>query len=345
MKKYILFLITLFFFSCEKLLMEKQPNNKPKAIFDQIWTFVNEKYAFFEYKNIDWDKSYLKYSVKVKEGMSNEDLFQICSDMLYDLKDEHVNLVSKFNVSRNAQVFLDYPSNFNNDLLERNYFKGKTQQVGSFGYFDFKDVAYIRYRDFTGDVNDYMLNYVLDNAKTKSGLIIDVRNNGGGAVVFVDKIVSRFVTDTTIVGKERHKSGVKKDDFSSKDVKVSPVAKGTKYIDKPVVILTNRGCYSATNRFAAYMKGLPNVKLLGGKTGGGGGLPTSTEITNGWRLRVSGSQFYDKKGLNIENGVDPDIQIEMSKSDIDAGKDSILEKGFELIRTGRVFVSENYKIK
>jgi Peptidase family S41/Tricorn protease C1 domain len=338
MKKYLILLAAFCLFSCEKLLMDKQPVNNPKAVFDQVWTFVNEKYAFFEYKNIDWDKSYSKYSTKISDGMSNEELFQVCADMLYDLKDEHVNLVSKFNISRNSQVFLDYPTNFNSDLLARNYFKGKIQQVGSFGYFDFKDVAYVSYPDFTGEVSDYMLNYLLDNAKNKSGLIIDIRNNGGGALAYVDKIVSRFVSDSTFVGKERHKSGIKKDDFSDIDAKVAPNLKGSKYLEKPIIILTNRGCYSATNRFAAYMKGLPNVKLLGGKTGGGGGLPTSTEITNGWRLRVSGSQFLDKTGLNIENGVDPDIQIDMTKTDADAGRDTILEKALELVRTGRVFV-------
>ena len=84
--------------------------------------------------------------------------------------------------------------------------------------------------------------------------------------------------------------------------------------------------------FAAFMKGLKNVTLIGGKTGGGGGLPTATELSNGWILRVSGSKTFDRNGLNIENGIEPDININMTKADIDKGKDTILEEGFRQIR-------------
>jgi C-terminal processing protease CtpA/Prc len=84
--------------------------------------------------------------------------------------------------------------------------------------------------------------------------------------------------------------------------------------------------------FVAFMKGLKNVTVVGGKTGGGGGLPTATELSNGWILRVSGSITLDRNGFNIENGVEPDVKIDMSKADIDKGKDSILEGGLRLIR-------------
>jgi C-terminal processing protease CtpA/Prc len=134
------------------------------------------------------------------------------------------------------------------------------------------------------------------------------------------------------LGTEFHKNGPGKNDFKEEKSEIYPAKDAETFLEKPLLILTNRGCYSATNMFAAFMKGLKNVKLIGGKTGGGGGLPTATELSNGWILRVSGSITLDRNGFNIENGVEPDIKINMSKADMDRGKDTILEEGLKVIR-------------
>jgi C-terminal processing protease CtpA/Prc len=253
--------------------------------------------------------------------------------MLYELKDEHTNLITRFNISHNPEVFLDYPENFFSEILTRNYFNGRQQRIDqTFSLFDFGDVIYVRYSSFEDNISDYAMNYIIDKTKDKKGLIIDVRNNGGGSITNIDILCSRLMKENTSMGIERHKSGKGKNDFSEEKVSVSVDANAKKFLDKPLMILTNRGCYSATNRFAAYMKGLPNVTLVGDVTGGGGGLPTATELSNGWVLRVSGSQFIDRRGDNIENGVKPDVKIDILKSDIDKGKDTILEKALSLIR-------------
>jgi Peptidase family S41/Tricorn protease C1 domain len=332
MKKLLPFLMILMM-SCEQAFLKPTPDTTPKAVFEQVWNFVNDKYSFFEYKNVDWDKAYKTYSTKVNDNMTEEELFKVCYDMLYELKDEHTNLETRFNISHNPEVFLDYPSNFFVDVLTRNYFNGRQQRIDfTFSLYDFNDVVYIRYTSFEDNISDYALDYIVDKLKDKKGLIIDVRNNGGGSIGNIDKLCERFIKEKTSVGVERHKSGKGKNDFKDEKISVEPSNSVKKYLDKPIVILTNRGCYSATNRFAAYMKGLPNVTLVGGVTGGGGGLPTATELSNGWVLRVSGSQFIDRRGNNIENGVQPDVKIDILKSDIDNGKDTILEKALSLIR-------------
>ncbi len=332
MKKLTLFLMILLM-SCEQAFLKPTPDTTPKAVFNQIWSFTNDKYAFFEYKNIDWDRAHKAYSAKVNDNMNEEELFKVCYDMLYELKDEHTNLITKFNISHNPEVFLDYPENYFSDILTRNYFNGRQQRIDqTFSLFDFDDVIYIRYSSFEDNINDYALDYIIDKTKDKKGLIIDVRNNGGGSIGNIDKLCERFLKEKTSMGIERHKSGKGKNDFKEEKISVEASTSTKKYTDKPIVILTSRGCYSATNRFAAYMKGLPNVTLIGDLTGGGGGLPTATELSNGWVLRVSGSQFIDRRGDNIENGVKPDVKIDLLKSDIDKGKDTILEKGLAFIR-------------
>ena len=62
---------------------------------------------------------------------------------------------------------------------------------------------------------------------------------------------------------------------------------------RKVVVLTNRHSYSATNDFVNSMRCFPNVTLVGDKTGGGSGLPFSSELPNGWGVRFSASPHLD----------------------------------------------------
>ena len=87
---------------------------------------------------------------------------------------------------------------------------------------------------------------------------------------------------------------------------------------KPVVVLVNQGVYSAANDFTLRMKGLPQVKIVGVKTGGGGGLPMSSELPNGWAVRFSSSRTYDADGADIEQGITPDVVL---KDEIARGAD------------------------
>ena len=92
-----LFIVFLtMFHSCEKVFMEADASDNPENIFEEIWGFTNRHYSFFEYKDIDWHQTYSRYLPLVNSRISNLDLFDICSAMLYELKDGHVNLVSSF---------------------------------------------------------------------------------------------------------------------------------------------------------------------------------------------------------------------------------------------------------
>ena len=100
---------------------------------------------------------------------------------------------------------------------------------------------------------------------------------------------------------------------------------------KPVVLLVNRGCFSSANDFAYTMKALDNVTLLGDTTGGGGGLPMSSELPNGWVVRFSSAPSFDADKNHVEFGVAPDIRLDMSDVDILSGVDTYIEKAREFI--------------
>ncbi len=336
--KYLLLLgyAVLTMSSCEKIFMQRQPGTDPVSVFEQVWTFADQNYSFFEFKGIDWDSVKTEYALKISENMEDEALFDTLADMLYLLRDGHVNLSSDFNRSRNWRWYLDYPTNFNYSLLERNYFNEGQQYVGSFVLYDFGDVGYVYYESFMGMVSSGDMDYILEKFKDHKGLILDVRNNGGGALLNVYSIANRFTDTETECAFEQYKNGPGHEDFAeSSPLTLTPVD-STEAYKKPVVILTNRMCYSATNFLVTMMRELPGVTTIGDRTGGGGGMPTFTELSNGWVLRVSSSRLFTLAGFNVEDGIDPDIFVEQTPDDTNIGKDSILEFALNFIRNGGV---------
>ncbi len=307
--------------------------------FNFLWKEIDEKYCFFDYKKdsiMRWDLVYDKYVTKIYYDCSNvTEYFDVMAAMLGELKDGHVNLYSSFDVSKydfadNTPIDFDY-----NLVMYNDRYLGKdTRSIGGFRYKTLRDgkVGYIRYADFSSSFSYANMYGILSSFEDTEGLIIDVRNNGGGAITNVNKLVSYFIEETTVIGYRVNKTGPGHSDFSSPVAeKVSPVDNEIIY-KKPVYVLTNSRCYSATNEFVYAMKGLPRIKILGGKTGGGCGMPFSTELPCGWRVRFSANPCYDKNMQITEFGVDPDIEVHLDEELAYRKKlDSIIETACDYI--------------
>jgi hypothetical protein len=320
----------LFLSSCERALISPDPERTAVSSFDQLWKTVDEKYSYFTYKNIDWNAVYAKYRPRVKNGMKSEDLFNVMAEMLFELRDGHVNLFSRFNVSRNWEWYLGYPQNYNNTIIERNYLGNDYQIAQPFRTRIINNVGYIRYSSFQSGVSGSTFDYLLSKYSGLKGIIIDIRDNGGGSISNVSVMASRFVKTPTLVGYTRYKSGPSHDEFS--DFYERELEPAGRHFPGKVVVLTNRSVYSAANDFASVMAELPNVTLIGDQTGGGGGAPISSELPNGWRFRFSTNQLLNSKKEQIENGVPPDIKVDMLKSQEDQGIDTILETALDFLR-------------
>lgn len=335
----VLFIIAGLFIlivSCEKLFMEPDAKTDPVTIFEEVWTFADRHYSFFEEKGIDWDAVYDEYRPRVKEDMNAVELFDLCADMLYQLRDGHVNLLSSFDRSRYWEWFLDSPENFYYSIIERNYFKdnqryfGPLQVVGLPG-----GIVYAYYPSFGSTIGQGNLDNLISvlNQDNVKGLIIDVRNNGGGDPTNGRNIAARFTDEKVFAGINYIKNGPGHEDFRSEKVYIEP-HDGLRY-SGDVVVLTNRKSYSATTYFAQYMKAINRVTLLGDTTGGGAGLPAFWDLPNGWLLRVSSTRFYSPEGISIEPGVVPDILASMTEEGIFEGRDDIIEAAIDLLQDNR----------
>ncbi|HHT30213.1 MULTISPECIES: S41 family peptidase [Petrimonas] len=325
---FIVSLLLAFNAGCDNMRFD----NDPRSNFDALWKIIDENYCFFEYKQIDWDAVYRKYGARVKSDMGNYALFELMSEMLSELKDGHVNLIASHDMSRYWNWSEDYPSNFDADI-QKKYLGRDYSIAGGMFYKILEDnVGYIYYGSFSNDVGDGNMSQILSQMSICKGIIIDVRNNGGGSLTNVERIASRFFNEKTLVGYISHKIGKGHNDFSDFYPKYINSHDKIRY-QKPVMVLTNRSCYSATNDFVNAMKHAPNATIVGDKTGGGSGLPFSSELPNGWSVRFSASPMYDANKQHIEFGIDPDVQVSMTDSDKSKGKDTIIEKARELIQS------------
>lgn len=253
--------------------------------------------------------------------------------MLNELKDGHTNLITSFNVSRYWAWYEDYPPNFYMDLLDKYLGMNREQQILEgirYKRIAGDEVGYVYYESFSEGVGDGNLDYLFDHFKDCKGMIIDIRGNGGGSLTYSDRIASRFVSEKLHVGYMQHKVGKGHNDFSTPyPIYLTPSSR-TRW-SRPVVVLTNRHCYSAANDFVQKMRMIPHVTIMGDCTGGGSGFPFSSELPNGWSVRFSSSPILDADMQHTEFGIDPDIHVSVLTQDMMNGYDTIIEEAIKHI--------------
>lgn len=335
-KNLFLFLLLIFLAtmtSCEKILMEKDPANDAVTNFDYLWKTADEKYSFFNYKNIDWNGIYNTYRPQVNNGMNQFQLFDVLKNMLNELHDGHVNLTSPFDISRYSFSY-NAPENFNFRLLEDHYIGWDYRITGYLINTIIKrnntDIGYIYYGSFSKPIQSADIDFIIASLWHTKGIILDLRSNGGGDVSNIYQLGSRFADQKRLIYSSELKNGPGHEDFSEPaDVSMSPA--GPYRYTKRVILLTNRGCFSATSFFATAMKAFPNVLQVGDTTGGGLGSPAGFELPNGWGFRFSVSRTFSASGQNWEGGVPPDVAVWMDPQHEFTGIDDIMEKAIELI--------------
>ena len=327
MTRHLYIYILLFLVS--GCIREEQFDNSPKGNFEALWKIMDEGYCFFEYKDIDWDAVYRKYEPMITEDMSQDGLFEVLGNMLGELKDGHVNLYSASDMSRYWSWHEDYPRNFDILTIENRYLGNSYRIAGGMKYTILSDnIGYVYYEDFSRAVGEGNLDEMLAYFAPCNGIIFDVRDNGGGTLTYAERIAARFTNEKVHTGYIMHKTGPGHNQFSQpKPVYVEP-SNRIRW-QKPVAVLTNRSAYSTTNEFANIMRYMPNAVLIGDRTGGGAGLPFTSELPNGWGVRFSASPHLDADKNHIEFGIEPDIKIDLTSLTL---HDDIIEEARKTLK-------------
>lgn len=329
-KKFLGIMLIFGMMSCEEIISPKAPEASPIAVFDHLWNDINNRYSFFEEKEIDWEEVKRHYKPLIHAQMTPEDLFDVLGDMLGELKDGHVNLLSTFNRSRNWSWFEGFPLFYDQQLIDGVYLGTNFRIIGPLHAQTVDNMLYVNYRSFERQVSHQHLNEIIRLLQFHEGLIIDVRNNGGGSLQNALNIASRLIEEEVTFARQRFKTGPGRNDFTPWSDRIITPFVGDRYLGK-VAVLINRRSYSSTTFFAQMMSVLPQARLFGDQTGGGGGIPVFAELPNGWTYRFSGSQTIDLNGNQIEFGVQVDEDL-TSPELVISGRDHFIDSAVSWLK-------------
>lgn len=311
--------------------------NDPRGNFEALWSEIDRHYCFFSEKDIDWNEVHARYSARVSDRMTREDLFNLCSEMINELRDGHTNLSTPFATSYYRKWWSDYPQNYDSRVIEQYYLNFNYRSIGAVTYALLpENIGYMHYSSFSSSLGDGNVDYILSYFKAAQGIIIDVRDNGGGELSNVEPLVNHFILQRTLAGYIIHKTGPAHNDFDDPFAYyINPASPGHISWSKPIVVLTNRSTFSAANNFVSIMKLLPGVTVIGSTTGGGSGMPYSSELPNGWGIRFSACSILDAEGKTTEFGVEPTegFSVDITAEDIAAGRDPILDRAIAHIQS------------
>ena len=303
--------------------------------FRCLWQTVADHYCFFAEKDIDWNEVGTRYEARIHDGMRWDELYMVCSQMLDELEDGHVNLITPFSTSYYRKWWTAYPQDFDWRTVQEYYLNFNYLQTSGVCYsMVSENVGYIYYPSFSTTVGEGNLDYILAILGDCKGLIIDIRDNGGGLLTNIDRFVSRFIDEPVTGAYLRHKTGPGPDEFSAPyPIVYEPADEGRVKYGGRIAVLTNRSCFSAANSFVAVMKELPQVTVVGARTGGGGGMPFTAELPNGWAVRFSACPINDRFDRTTEFGIDPSegCEVHAPAEELAAGRDAILDFAIELL--------------
>ena len=334
---FFLGLLALTFASCERVLMEQDEPKNRVNVFDYLWNQVDQNYTFFDVKGIDWDSVREVYRPKVDDGMTNDSLFRVCAAMLNTLRDGHTNLISGFDVSHNDSVYYKMyaEKNIDENVVFLNYLTVNHHTTGSFAHNAIRDgkVAYLRYSSFSDEVSESVLKYLVKRYKNCDGMILDLRQNGGGSMSNITQLLSIFDNHKQPLYATQVKAGPGHDDFAEAVTVYAADSSllGANPYTKPVAVLIDRGSFSATSFFAICTFAYDNLRLFGDYSGGGLGVPNGGVLPNGWVYRFSVTRTLAIDGQNYENGVPPDERVLIDPSSTAQGIDNVIEAAADWI--------------
>ena len=164
-------------------------------------------------------------------------------------------------------------------------------------------IGYIDIDNFAANTYYQFKDHLTKLEKNKIGsLIIDVRDNTGGHLTQVNKILSMFFDKKTLLYQIETKNGVENVYSTGKDER-----------NYEVVVLINYGSASASEILAsAFQDNYKNSTIVGMKSYGKGTIQSAIRLSTGASLKYTSQKWLTSKGVWLDNkGVVPDIEVKI----------------------------------
>ena len=170
--------------------------------------------------------------------------------------------------------------------------------------------GYVRLSNFTGTTTDELEKALgeLENLEVPlNGLILDLRNNGGGLLNQSIKVADLFIDDGNILSiRGRNKKNTKVFKATQSEIKR----------DYPIVVLINGGTASASEIVAGALQDHKRALILGTTSFGKGSVQTVETLRDGSGLKLTIARYYTPNDRSIQaKGITPDIYLKFRRLD------------------------------
>ena len=155
------------------------------------------------------------------------------------------------------------------------------------------------------------------------GIVLDLRNNPGGYLEIANNLAGWFLDKGDIIVKEKFRSG---------DEVVFRANGNSALKDIPTVILVNKGSASASEILAGALRAHLKTKLIGTNTFGKGTVQELKSLSDNSKIKLTIANWELPDGSIIsEEGIKPDIEVDISEEDVKQKRDTQLEKAIEVL--------------
>lgn len=292
--------------------------------FDEVWEAFDKEYAgFVTLPKLDWDALGKRYRKAAADARSTFAVAALLSELLAHLEDLHVWV--KCGEDHLPGYTRDRPLNGNGKATRarlteskeggREVVWGKTKEgVGYIGVHGLSDQDLAQHVDAA-----------LEALRGTSGLVVDLRFNGGGDELLARSFAGRFAVEPVVYSKNRYRVGPKHDQLGPVlDRVLEP--RGPWRYEAPVVCLFGQRTLSSAESLAAMFAECPNVTTMGAPTGGSSANPRRLELECGVTVNLPRWLDLLPDGTPLErHGVLPDVRLEDPPAAFTDTSDPVLE--------------------
>lgn len=189
-------------------------------------------------------------------------------------------------------------------------------------------IAYISMSQF-GDNTTSELRNALDTLMKEDpkGLILDLRNNGGGWLNTAVDTASEFLPAGTLVLIEKEGDG--------RETRYVTHRGGGRALEIPMVILINEGSASASEIVTGALRCHDRATVIGKTSYGKGSVQIQPQLSNGGAISVTIARWYMPDDTLIHGiGIKPDIEVDYTEEDYNNGADPQLDAAVEFLTSG-----------
>ena len=247
-----------------------------------------------------------------KAGLKEGDILLGADGKAYDTMDA---LSAAIKGKRGTKVTVTYERE--GKVHDVDIIRDKIEETSVAGEMLDNNIGYIAISSFAEDTaEDFKAELERFENKNVKGLVIDLRNNGGGLVNVCSEIADMLLDECTIVSME--------DRNGDESILTSDEGK----TDIPYVILVNENSASASEILAGAVKDNTENPLVGVTTFGKGIVQTSGQLKDGSAVELTTMQYFSPDGNEIhKKGVEPDYIVENTETE-----DNQLNKAIELLK-------------